>query len=157
MFQEINLDNLNVNEMKSLCRAFDLPYRLRRAELQQQLQRFLRIANEVPIVEVAAAAAVEDDNQLRAVDNQLRNNNKQSKSFLARVFGTGRHMENCVRKIYYLLPERSRVGNRLQQCLSSMVAALGVIGGLYALSEMALFYSMPSTTIQAEIKFPRFW
>lgn len=149
MFQEINLENLNVNEMKSLCRAFNLPYRLRRAELQQQLQRFLRIANEVRIVEDAAEAAVE-----AAIDNQLRNNKNQSKSFLARVFGTGRHMKNGVRKIYYLLPECSRVGNR---CLSSMAAALGVIGGLYVLSEIALFYSMPSVTIQTEINCPRFW
>lgn len=57
MFQEINLQNLNVNEMKTLCRAFNLPYRLRRAELEQQLQRFLGNANEIPIVEAAAEAA----------------------------------------------------------------------------------------------------
>lgn len=77
MFQEINLQNLNVVEMQSLCRAFNLPYRLRRAQLEQQLHRVLR--NEIPIVEAAAEVAV---------DNQLRNNNNQANSFLSRVFGT---------------------------------------------------------------------
>lgn len=154
MYQEINLENLNVIEMKSLCRAFNLPHRLRRAELLHQLHCFLGGANEAPAVnvEVNVADAVEAD-----VDIQLHNNNNnQPKSFLARVFGIGSPMKNGVRKIYYLLPE-CRVVNRLQQCVSSIAASLGVLGGLYALWGIAMQYSMPTTTIQAEIQIPRFW